>query len=342
MQVSVLPASQMPSSLIDRWSDLQQSNPDLCSPYFRPEFTQIVGAARNDAKVAVIDEGEAFFPFHNEPIGMGVGRPIGGNLSDYHGLIARSGYECDPVELVRGAGLAGWEFDHAPASQTSLRRWVRKEAESPRIELSGWATAGSGKLRGDAENRRRKLAREIGPVELEFDCRDPEAFRQCMAWKSEQYLRTGLKDIMQVPWVMRVLEGIHDRSDPEFSGVLSVLRAGGRPVAAHFGMRSFGALHYWFPTYDTELSVYSPGTLLLLAIGDEAAARGMTSIDLGKGDAFYKGRIANAATLLTEGVVVSNGLAVMLRDSRRALGGLLRHTPIRKPLEILADKLRGR
>lgn len=342
MQISVLPASQMPSSLIDRWSDLQRSNPDLCSPYFRPEFTQIVGAAREDARVAVIDEGEAFFPFHNERIGMGIGRPIGGNLSDYHGIIARPGYECDVVELVRGAGLAGWEFDHAPASQTSLRRWVKKEAESPRIELSGWATAGSGKLRGDAENRRRKLAREIGPVELEFDCRDPEAFRQCMAWKSEQYNRTGLKDIMQTPWVVRVLEGIRDRSDPEFAGVLSVLRAGGRPIAAHFGMRSFDALHYWFPTYDTELSVYSPGTLLLLAIGDAAAERGMASIDLGKGDAFYKARIANAATPLIEGVVVANALVAGLRDSRKAVGRWLRRTPIRKPLEILADRLRGR
>ncbi|TAJ70621.1 MAG: GNAT family N-acetyltransferase [Phenylobacterium sp.] len=342
MQISVIPASQIPERLVERWRELQQSNPDLRSPYFRPEFTQIVGAARDDASVAVVNDGEAFFPFHNERLGMGVGRPIGSGLSDYHGIIAREPGVYDIRELVRRAGLAGWEFDHAPASQTALTAWVRKTAESPQIDLGGWAIAGSGKLRGDADNRRRKLAREVGPVELEFDCRDPEAFRQCLQWKSEQYARTGLKDIMQTPWVRQVLEGIRDRSDPEFAGVLSVLRAGGRTIAAHFGMRCFGTLHYWFPTYDTSLSVYSPGTLLLLAIGDAAVERGMTSIDLGKGDAFYKARVSNASTPLIEGIVVTSPWAAKLKGSRKALVRWLRRTPIRRPLEILADKLRSR
>jgi CelD/BcsL family acetyltransferase involved in cellulose biosynthesis len=342
MQVSTLSASKMSDDMVARWGSLQRSNPDLASPFFRPEFTQIVGAARSDASVAIVNDGEAFFPFHNERIGMGIGRPIGGNLSDYHGIVAAPGFECDIVKLVRAAGLAGWEFDHAPLSQSTLGRWMTKSAGSPRIDLAGWANAGSNKLRNDAQNRRRKLARELGTVELEFDCRDPQAFQQCMAWKAEQYERTGMKDIMKTAWVANVLEAIRDQNTDAFSGVLSILRAGGRPIAAHFGMRSFKTFHYWFPTYDPRLSIYSPGTLLLLEIGDAAAERGLDSIDLGKGDAFYKQRIANAETPLIEGIVVANALAVRLRDSRRAIGRMLRQTPVRQHLESLVDTLRNR
>lgn len=337
----MISAAQMPAELLERWSLLQESNPDLCSPCFRPEFTQIVGAVRDDAMVAVVDDGEAFFPFHKERASMGVGRPIGGNLSDFHGVVADPAYNWSAIEIVRRAGLAGWEFDHAPASQVGLGPWARKTAESPRIELSGWAGAASKKLRGDADNRRRKLARDIGEVEFEFDCRDPKVFEQCMRWKSEQYARTGMKDIMQTPWVWRVLSGIRDRSDRELAGVLSVLRAGGRPVAAHFGMRSHGTFHYWFPAYDQEMSTYSPGTLLLLAIGDAAVERGFASIDLGKGGALYKQRLANASTPLIEGLVVSDRLTAVLRDSRKSMVRWLHKTPIRKTLEGLADRLRS-
>jgi CelD/BcsL family acetyltransferase involved in cellulose biosynthesis len=258
MRVSLFSASQVPAGLVERWSHLQTINPSLRSPNFPPEFSQIVGKARDDAFVAVVDDGEAFFPFHKERAGLGAGIPIGGKLSDYHGVVARPNYAWNAVELVRRAGLSGWEFDHAPASQVAPRRFARKEAESPCIELSGWATAVSRKQRGDAENRRRKLEREIGAVEFEFDCRDPAVFALCMQWKSDQYARTGLKDIMKVPWVQQVLSDIRSRSEPEFSGSLSVLRVGGRPVAAHFGMRSHGAFHHWFPVYDVEMSGYSP------------------------------------------------------------------------------------
>jgi CelD/BcsL family acetyltransferase involved in cellulose biosynthesis len=342
MRVSLFSASQMPAALVERWSHLQSTAPTLRSPYFRPEFAQIVGAARNDAFVAVVDDGEAFFPFHKERAGMGVGVPIGGKLSDYHGVVARADYAWDAVELVRRAGLAAWEFDHAPASQGGLGPFARKEAHSPCIELSGWETAVSRKLRGDAENRHRKLEREIGPVEFEFDCQDPDVFALCMQWKSEQYERTGLKDIMKVPWVRQVLSGIRARNEPEFGGVLSVLRAGGRTVAAHFGMRSHGAFHYWFPAYDKEMSGYSPGNLLLLAIGDAAHERGFGSIELGKGDAFYKNRIANASTPLLEGLVVASPLTAALRDSRKAVLQWLRKTPVRGALEHLADRLRNK
>jgi CelD/BcsL family acetyltransferase involved in cellulose biosynthesis len=342
MRISLFSASQLPVDLFERWGHLQTINPSLRSPYFRPEFTQIVGAARDDAFVAVVDDGEAFFPFHKERAGLGAGIPIGGKLSDYHGVVARPDYAWNAVELVRRAGLSGWEFDHAPASQVDLRRFALKEAESPCIELSGWETAVSRKLRGDAENRRRKLEREIGPVEFEFDCRDAEVFALCMQWKSDQYARTGLKDIMKVPWVQQVLSGIRARGDAEFSGSLSVLRAGGRPIAAHFGMRSHSAFHYWFPAYDPEMSGYSPGNLLLLAIGDAAHERGMGSIELGKGDAFYKARFANAATPLIEGFVVGDPVSAALRDTRKTLLKWLRKTPVRGALEQLADRLRNK
>src|SRR5262249_7122931 len=139
----------------------------------------------------------------------------------------------------------------------------------------------------------------------------------------------------------QVLSSIRDRHDPEFAGVMSVLRAGGRPIAAHFGMRSNGNLHWWFSAYDKEMSAHLPRHLLLLSLAGAFLAPPVASIDFGKGAAFYKDRFANAATPLIEGMVVANPLAAAVRDSRKLAMQRLRDTPLRKPLERLGDILRG-
>src|SRR3712207_5406485 len=103
MKVTVVPAKRLTEDLIIRWSEIQQKNPDLCSPFFCPDFTQAVAAVRDDAFVAVIDDGEAFFPF--QKTSMGFGRPIGGPVSDYHGLVAPQDAKHDLKALMRACKL---------------------------------------------------------------------------------------------------------------------------------------------------------------------------------------------------------------------------------------------
>ena len=340
MKVSILPATDLTVDLVDLWGQHQQGNPALRSPFFRPEFTQAVAGTGVATSVAVIDDGAGFFPFHREM--LGIGRPVGARLSDYHGVIAAPGFEFNAAQLVRAAGLRLWDFDHLPATQTAFLSSANVHAESPQIDLRLADAGGSVKLREQASNRRRKLAREIGPVELEFNCTDAAMLHKCWTWKAAQYERTGFENIFAVPWVSTMLSTIAAQDGAHFSGSLSVLRAGGRPVAMHFGMRCGDLLHYAFPSYDPEFSVYSPGTLLLLAIMDAAADNGVSIIDLGKGDAFYKGRLSNASTPLMAGAVASGPFSPLLKQGRDNIRKLVRATPLRRPAELLVRKLRGR
>ena len=322
MKLTVFPGRDLPAEMRARWSDLQAGDPALASPYFRPEFTAAVAGARDDVFVAVLDGGAAFFPFQRGA--LSVGTPVGGPLSDYHGVIGRG---VEPRALLRACGLRAWDFDHLPAEQAGFAPWKRLETNSPVIDLTQAGAGGSAKLREQCARRHRKLAREVGEVTLEMHTEDDAVFRHLLAWKSAQYRVSGEFDIFATPWIRKVVETIRAQRDAPFAGSLAVLRAGGRPVAAHFGMRSGGVLHYWFPAYDAALGSYSPGTLLLLAIIDAAPAHGIRVIDLGKGGSFYKDRLANRAVPLWEGSVVAAPWLGAARSARTAAEGWVRRSP---------------
>jgi CelD/BcsL family acetyltransferase involved in cellulose biosynthesis len=290
--------------------------------------------------VAVTDDGACFLPFHREAFNAGVGRPVGAYLSDYHGIICPPDYQFSPVAVVRGAGLSAWEFNHLPASQTAFDRWVKVRAESAQVDLLRWER-GSPKL-SEENRKRRKLGRDLGPLELEFSSKDPAVFRQLLEWKSDQYVRTGMKDITKDPWVVDVLTDILACDDPAFSGVLTVLRAGGRIVAIHFGMQSDDVLHSWIPAYDVSISQYSGGIILLMNMLDEALDHGVKTFDFGRGAAFYKSRLSNTSVALAEGVVNATPLAGMMRGARKAASALIQKTPLRAPAVAVLNRLRGR
>lgn len=337
MKCEVRRYSELSESHLRRWAELQAQVPGLESPYFHPEFTRIVAAVRDDVRVGVIEDGYAFFFFQTAK--GKVGHPVGWPLSDYHGLVASSDFSADMKAVVSACGLAAWDFDHVPARQAAFAPWKTNHAESPVIDLSV-TPIGSAKLRTDAANRRRKLEREVGPLQLELESSDDAAFGQLLAWKEAQYLETGVGNIFATPWVQSAVSEIRRTKVEGFTGFFSVLRAGGKPVAAHFGMRSRQTLHYWFPAYDAGLSTYSPGILLLLAIAEASAAAGMSRIDLGKGDAFYKQRLANGAVPLWEGSVVASPWLGAWRSGQERLKSVLREGPLEKPAKLIKKWLR--
>lgn len=328
MTFDLLPARDFPRSLVELWAQWQAGDPALASPYFHPAFTDAVAAVRNDVFVAVLDDGAAFFPFQRGA--MRVGLPAGGLISDYHGLIARPGFACDPLELVRRCGLRAWDFDHLPAAQRSFAPWHVRQVTSPVLDLAGSGLVGSAHWRDQARRKRRKLEREFVAIECEMHSADPEMLAQVMAWKSAQYRRTGIPDLFAQRWAVEVLQRIHSAQEgTDFCGMLSTLRAGGRLVAAHFGMRSRDALHYWFPVYDPALGSHSPGILLLTEVIAAAASHGIARIDFGKGDQRFKQQIANGFVPIAEGSVITSPALALARRSRAALESWVRASPLR-------------
>ena len=56
----------------------------------------------------------AFFAFS---VDGRVGAPVGASICDAQAVVARQGFEWNARELVRGAALDVWEFDHLVPTQ---------------------------------------------------------------------------------------------------------------------------------------------------------------------------------------------------------------------------------
>jgi len=345
MQVAIIKPNELSSELISRWHEIQGDCPELGSPYFCAEFTMAVGSVRQDVFVGIIEEGGkvvGFFPFQKGRLRKG--RPVGGPLSDYHGVIAADGALWEARELVENCGLSCWDYDHLLETQAPFRPYHTRRSQSPYMNVSdgymGYvderARFGTKQVK-QVSALERKLKREWGDVRFECCVHDKGVLEQLVRWKSAQYRRSGIVDVFAFNWTLELLHTIHETACPRFAGMLSALFVGDRVIAAHMGMRSKRVLHYWFPAYDREFARYSPGLILLLKLAEAGAAMGVERVDLGKGEALYKRRLASGSTPLAEGSVVVSKFVRASRKAREVAEALVRRTPL-----IIAARIPGR
>ncbi|QDU81310.1 hypothetical protein Pla110_30510 [Polystyrenella longa] len=333
-----------------RWGEIQEQNPDLDSPFFRPEYTKLVSAVRKDMDVVIIivrGKSVGFFPFHRDP--YNIGRPVGYPLNDFQGLVIEKGVEINEMELLEAASLKTWKFDHGLAVQQELLRNSYSQCGSAFLDLSGGFEAykeerkknGSSLIK-QVSRKGRNLARDFGPLRFVPHTDDPNVFNTLIEWKQEQYLRTNKTNTFKFNWPKQLLELILHQQQETFRGRLSALYAGDELVAIDLGVQSFGVLNSWFPAYDRKFNSYSPGHVLLLEMAMSCEELGITRIDLGKGDEAYKSRYASGMVRLTEGSFETNLLSrewqkqwYRTRDWARtsAFGDLVRY-PVRflKPI----------
>src|SRR5262249_41662123 len=145
---------------VNRWRAIQRENPELASPYFCPEFTQAVAAVRDDVFVGILEkEGEVvgYFPHQRRRFGMGY--PVGGRLSDFHGVIAPPGLEWNAAAFLRSCNLVSWQFHHLLASQTPFAPYHAATGESYYLDLSEGFDAYAIRLREAGSNLTAKSRR---------------------------------------------------------------------------------------------------------------------------------------------------------------------------------------
>lgn len=340
MKFRILKPSDLNADLCSAWTALLGEGP-WRSPFFRPEFAQLAGSIRPEAQICLGEDqaGPAlFFPFQRGSFGSVT--PLAGRLSDFHGVVARPALEWRMEEVLAGCGAASLEFDHWIAADGPLAPYISSVDASRYLDLAaGYSAYEAERLASMASDfrevmrRRRKLAKDFREVVFTWNSADPAVWTQLLSWKSEQYLRTGMTDVLAFPWVRRLLEGVRDQQTPALSGVLSSLHLDGRLAAVHFGMRSGGVLHSWFPAYDRELSKASPGIVLLLMIAQQAPAEGVARIDLGKGDESYKVKLAGSADPVATGVIDLRPLATTVRSAWRKTRDWVRGSPLNKQLD---------
>ncbi|ANB10274.1 cellulose biosynthesis protein CelD [Streptomyces ambofaciens] len=321
------------------WREIRAASGAPANPFMDPAFTVAVGRVRPRARVAVLREEAGpvgYFP--HERAFAGRGRAIGLGVSDSQGAVLRPGIRPDARALLRACGLSSWEFDNLEAGQALFVPHAVEELASPVVDLGAGFERYAESLRRASPGflrqtlaKERRLARQVGEVRFVYDEPDPGALRALMRWKSAQYRRTGRRDRFAQAWITRLVDILARSEDPGCRGVLSVLYAAGRPVAAHFGLRSRTVLSWWFPAYDPAYGKYSPGLLLHLRMLEAAAADGIGLVDLGSGPARYKESFKTRDLTVHEGAVVCAGVGGAVhrlgREPVRAARRFVRERP---------------
>jgi len=325
--ITLIPGGRLTSRQIAIWRELQYSNPELANPCFAPEFTQAIAAARRDVEIGLIRQNHelvAIFPFQRKHGARAV--PVGGVVSDYQGLICCQGFTCEPLKILEACHVVAWDFDRLLASQRLFAPFHKFCEPSARINLSrGYAhyvaqrrAAGTQQI-NQCDYNMRRMERELGPLRFVTHSPNPALLAQVLCWKSQQYRRSGWRDLFATAWGRAIVERIFATQNAGFAGMLSLLYAGPHLVAGHMGMRSCNVWHYWFPAYDRRFAKYSPGLILLLKMAQYAEHLGLQTIDLGTGITLYKNRLMNDTVLVGEGSLERPSCLSLLRHARRKL-----------------------
>jgi CelD/BcsL family acetyltransferase involved in cellulose biosynthesis len=342
-----LPGTQLGPDHIKAWRELLKDLPWLDSPYFQPEFTQLVASVRPDVEVAFIEsEGRlaGIFPYQRGRFGQG--RPVGGRLSDFHGVIGDPRAFDGLDDLLSKCSLRSFHYDHL------LLNHFPRTLSSSVVEGSPYISMPNGfsdyiktqrlysKHLSQYQRKLNKIEREHGETRFVLDSRSESDFQQLLVWKQEQYERTGAFNPMRFPWTLELLRKIWSESSESFRGVFSTFHVGDHLVGAHFGMQSGTTLHYWFPAYNSEFQSYSPGNLLLLEIARTGGDEGITKIDLGKGSEEYKLSFGSAQTLVAEGCTSQTGLFSHIDGACQKAKAWLKNSALKRPLAATAKALR--
>ena len=317
MRARIVSIGDMSAELIAQWNRWACRDGHPVSPYFRYEFTETIARARPDVRIAVLEDGGktvGFFP-HHAPHG-GIVRPVGAPMSDYQGVIADERARIDPRSMVRATGASAIVFDNWYCPHGGIADARRERDGSAIVDLSHGSQAYFDQRSAAHRDHFRKTARRLraaerdfGPVRVELGDPTGEAFRVLSAWKQAQYVSTGKLNVFGIGWVKSVLDALRAREGEDFGGLTASLWFGDRLAAVEFGLTGGDIYHSWFPAYDPELAKYSPGLLLLHGLFEQAHARGLSRIDLGRGGTHYKKYYASYEVPLDQGRFLVPGMA---------------------------------
>lgn len=322
LQVQSVAVEALSLEDIALWRAMLADNPDLASPYFRPEYAQIAARVTPGAAVAVFRRGGAvvgFFPYQRRG---GAVQPLGAPMNDYHGVIARPGQAPDLDQVARLLGgrrlnVGGWI---GPAAGALGRETVL--AELPDDGFDGWYAerrTTHGKYFKDKERARRSLETELGPIRVEVGLKDPALLDQLIDLKREQYRRSARHDIFACGWTRDLLHALMAHEGDDFGASMAGLWAGDQLCALEFSMHAGRTYHFWFPAYEPTLARCSPGILLSMDTMKIAGAEGYRAFDYGFAGERYKKYFCNASRMVGEAVVLRPGLGADLSRAAVAM-----------------------
>lgn len=323
---------------IDFWNRLTTEDPALASPFLSHAYASAAARVFDGVRVCrIIKDGRTagFFAFQYRSRLhrlLRIGERIGGELSDYFGIVAEPSLAVTPATLLALTRLNALYFTHL--DETQLRHGLSGEKPEPGLRIripadepSPWEVLRQRdkKFVSDTERRERKLVQEHGPLHFVFRQPDPlPRLHELVTAKRAQYARTAADDLLQSAATRHFLEQLALSADPRCHGTLSTLHAGNTWVASHFGLMHGGTLHYWFPAYNPALKSFSPGRLLMASIIRSAPETGVTCVDRGSGENQAKRDFATERHCFRRGIWQRWGVSTAIYRAGLSFGWRLR------------------
>ena len=318
LKAEIVDAADLSAEQIAVWRAMIAGNPDLASPYFRPEFTRIAAAISPRSAVAVlIRDGHTvgFFPHQRRG---GAVQPLGAPMNDYHGVI---GHRDEAPRLEEVAALLNPSRMNVSGWVGPTERGLVRESLMTTLPPEGYASWYAERRRNyakyfkDKERARRSLEAEVGPVRVEWGVTDPAMLDRLIELKREQYRRTSRHDVFACGWTRDLLHALmHDPRDG-FGASMAVLWAGEKVCAIEYSLHAGQRYHFWFPAYEPELSRCSPGILLSLETMRQASEQGYRVFDFGFGGENYKKYFCNTIQTVQEAVILRPGLGASFSEA---------------------------
>jgi CelD/BcsL family acetyltransferase involved in cellulose biosynthesis len=323
-----------------RWQELLREAPALCHPFLSPEFATALGAVGKKARVAVVHDGPDNVGFFGYEVGpLRVARPLAGRLAYRQGFVHAAGLPWSWGGLLQAVGLDAVEFTDVVGEQTSSELTSDLQGplevdEAAIIDTSdGWDAYLERSKGRRVKNTRyldRKLEREVGPVKFTWGEVDRAEFDQLVAWKSEQYRRSGWPDPFAQRWVRELFEILVEERAGELQPIFTSLRAGDHLLAVDLSLLFHDVYAGWFSAYNHDFSAYSPGAVRMLRTIEVACGEGVRYIDLARGDERYKRSFKND--------YLQVGAGLLHNGSARALAYRTARAPARAARSYVLDR----
>jgi CelD/BcsL family acetyltransferase involved in cellulose biosynthesis len=322
MRTTIVPASELSEDHKQQWCAIQEADPQLQGPCFRPELFTTLGCFRSDVFVAILEDGPGtlgFLPFLRDAHGR-LAKPV--PMCDYQAIISRNRQPWDVVGALRKCHVKAWDFEHLIGLDVlKPQPEIRSTEDSGRIDLSGGVAPYLAGLQRQGRKLRRSLAqrtvleRDVGPVRFEPFCTNPAVLHAILDWKADRF-NAG----QAVPgWIAETLECLAGQKEGAVTGVLSALYAGEELVGGHFGLRCQGILHAWFAAFNSVYARYSAGLILLHEVVAHNDAFQCHTVDFGPGGEDYKRYFCNASFPTATGTIEVPSAFSLIRQSRRRL-----------------------
>jgi CelD/BcsL family acetyltransferase involved in cellulose biosynthesis len=310
-------------ALADAWRALQRRELLTDTPFLSPSWAVAVDEVRGGrgVRVAVLSEGERPVAFMPAQIGRITAMAAGGAMSDYEGVVGEPLAELDLVELLRVLGVSRYDFTVAPAGQPfsafaqgRATSWIVDVADGYRPYAETRRADGVSALK-ELDRKRRKVEREVGPLEFSADSRDRAAFERLIALKRAQYRAKGQTDVFAAGWPLALVRRLFEAQPAGCAATLFTLRLAGQLAAVQLHLVSARTIHAWIIAHEPRFERYAPGLLLFQQVLMWMDGQVHDRVDLGHGDYRFKRELANSTAELLHGYVGAPSAARFVRGA---------------------------